>query len=95
MPGYVYFMTNQKNGTLYHGVTSHLAQRIDQHRNGILPGFTKRYNLTRLVAIETFDHIAEAIQREKQLKNWKRAWKIALIEEQNPEWNDLYETLNG
>lgn len=95
MSGYVYFMTNRKNGTLYHGVTSNLAQRIEQHRNGKLSGFTKRYNLTRLVAIEFFNHIEDAIQREKQLKNWKREWKVELIEKQNPEWDDLYLTLNA
>jgi putative endonuclease len=95
MAGYIYFMSNRKNGVIYIGVTSNLAQRVDQHKQGITDGFTKQYSVVKLVYIETYNEIEQAIQREKQLKNWQRGWKIKLIEEQNPEWDDLYLTLNG
>ena len=91
--GWVYITTNRPNGTLYVGVTSNLAQRVWQHREGTVDGFTKRYGLTRLVYFERHEEIVAAIQREKALKHWPRAWKVGLIMVQNPEWADLYDTL--
>ncbi len=91
--GYVYIMTNKKNGIIYIGVTADLLRRIYEHREGSMPGFTKRYSLKKLVYYEFYDDIQDAIQREKTLKHWSRAWKIRLIHKNNPEWNDLYETL--
>ena len=87
---HVYMMTNRPGGTLYIGVTSDLAARIFQHRSGVVPGFTRRYNLHRLVWFEEHGDAATAIQREKRLKKWRRAWKIDLIATMNPEWRDLY-----
>ncbi|HZD25070.1 MAG TPA: GIY-YIG nuclease family protein [Alphaproteobacteria bacterium] len=92
-PGYVYIMTNRRNGTLYVGVTNDLARRTWQHRNGVVPGFTARYRLKRLVWFEAHDEIAEAIRQERVMKNWQRAWKIRRIEERNPEWRDLYDEI--
>ncbi len=89
-PGYVYILASQRNGTLYIGVTSDLAKRVWRHKEGEIKGFTKRYGVHRLVHYEAFDEISDAIAREKQLKDWKRAWKIQLIEKSNPEWDDLY-----
>ena len=86
-------MTNRRNGTLYLGVTSDIARRAWEHREGAVKGFTRRYGLKRLVYAEHHDDIAAAIQREKTLKHWPRAWKIDLIVAQNPDWNDLYQTL--
>ena len=91
--GYVYFLTNRPNGILYVGVTSNLIQRVHQHRTGAAAGFTKRYGLKRLVYFEVFDDIRSAIQREHNIKHWSRTWKVRLILESNPEWNDLYDTL--
>jgi putative endonuclease len=88
--GWVYIVTNRPNGTLYVGVTSNLARRIWEHRDGILEGFTTRYGLKRLVYAEQHDDIVTAIQREKNLKHWPRAWKVKLILAQNPNWEDLY-----
>lgn len=93
MGGAVYIMTNKLNGTLYVGVTSDLARRAFEHREGIYPGFTKDYGLKMLVYYEHFDDIREAIQREKTMKHWRRTWKVQLILELNPVWADLYETL--
>ena len=90
----VYIMSNHRHGTLYIGVTSNLVRRAYEHRNGLLDGFTKRYGLTMLVWHEHHDRMDAAITREKQMKAWKRAWKIRQIEEMNPAWTDLYETLN-
>ena len=90
---FVYILSSRINGTLYVGVTNNLLSRVTQHREHMLEGFTKRYDVTRLVHYEMFGDINEAIRREKQLKNWKRAWKIQLIEADNPRWDDLYETL--
>jgi putative endonuclease len=95
MGGWVYFMTDRFRGTLYVGVTNNIARRAWEHREGIVDGFTKRYRLKRLVYVERYDDIRDAIQREKNIKHWSRAWKIALIESQNPEWRDLYDTLNA
>ena len=91
--GWVYIMTNRPNGILYTGVTSDLAKRVWEHREGVVDGFTKRYGLKRLVFAEQHEEIAAAIQREKNLKHWPRAWKIRLIKGQNPDWNDLYDQL--
>ena len=92
--GYVYIMANRKNGTIYTGVTSDLAKRVYEHREGLVAGFTKRYGCKRLVWFEAFDDIQQARQRELQIKEWKRAWKIQLVEENNPHWTDLYPSLS-
>ena len=92
--GWVYLMTNRRNGTLYLGVTANLALRAWQHRTGAVEGFTKRYGLTRLVWYERFEDIRDAIQRERTMKHWSRSWKVRLIHAMNPEWEDLYEILN-
>jgi putative endonuclease len=86
-------MANKRNGTLYTGVTSDLPARTCQHRNGLVEGFTKRYGCKRLVWFEAHDDLQEARYRELQIKRWKRAWKVELIERANPQWNDLYEAL--
>jgi putative endonuclease len=91
--GFVYIMTNRRNGILYVGVTSNLPSRAYQHREGVVDGFTKRYGLKLLVYYESFDDIRLAIQREKTMKHWPRAWKVRLIHEMNPQWNDLSATL--
>jgi putative endonuclease len=91
--GFVYFMSNRPGGTLYVGVTSDLIRRCYEHRNGLIDGFTKQYGLQLLVYFEAFDNIRTAIQREKTIKHWPRAWKVRLIHSGNPEWRDLYETL--
>ena len=91
--GWVYIMTNRPNGTLYVGVTADIARRAWQHREGLADGFTKRYGLKRLVYVEWHDEIKRAIQREKSIKRWPHAWKVNLILTHNPQWDDLYETL--
>lgn len=91
--GYVYILTNKRNGTLYTGVTSNIIQRIWQHKNHTLEGFTKKYDITKLVYFENHEDIQEAILREKQIKAWKRHWKLELIENENPKWNDLYNSI--
>lgn len=88
--GSVYIMTNRKFGVLYIGVTADLVRRVAEHKIGEVAGFTKRYGLRLLVYSEQHEDIVLAISREKQLKEWKRAWKIRLIEKINPEWDDLY-----
>ena len=90
---YVYIMTNQKNGTLYVGVTSDLTKRVYEHKNKLLSGFTSRYQLDKLVYYEVFDDEFVAIQREKTLKKYSRNWKKDLIESNNPQWIDLYPSL--
>lgn len=90
---YVYILASRRNGTLYTGVTDNLARRIYEHRNNLIEGFTKRYGVHMLVWFETFEDINVAIQREKRLKKWRRAWKLQLIEHDNREWHDLYETV--
>ena len=92
--GWVYILASKRNGTLYVGVTSDLAARIWRHRNEP-EGFVKRYGLKLLVHAEEYPTIEEAIAREKQIKKWNRAWKLALIEGANPEWEDLFEHLIG
>ena len=89
----VYILASAKNGTIYIGVTSNLIKRIYEHKNNIIEGFTKRYGVHLLVCFELFETMESAIMREKQLKEWKRSWKLELIEKNNPEWNDLYETI--
>ena len=87
--GFVYIMTNRPAGVLYIGVTADLLRRIHQHRSGQGSSFCRRYGLDRLVLVEEYPTIEEAIVREKRLKKWERAWKIALIEAANPDWQDL------
>ncbi len=91
--GWVYMVTNKPNGILYVGVTSDLARRAWEHRTGAIEGFTQRYGLKRLVFAEQHDDIRWAIQREKTNKHWSRAWKVRLINEINPDWTDLYDSL--
>jgi putative endonuclease len=91
--GWVYIMTNRPDGVLYVGVTSDLARRVWEHREGVADGFTKRYGLKRLVYAERHEDIRAAIQREKTVKHWSRAWKVRLIHGENPEWADLYDQL--
>ena len=91
--GFVYIMASRKNGTIYLGVTSDLIKRVYEHREGLIGGFTKRYACKLLVWFAAFDDLEEARRRELQMKEWKRAWKVRLIEEQNFEWDDLYPTL--
>jgi len=90
----VYILASKPNGTLYIGVTNDLIRRVNEHRHGLVEGFTKRYGVHRLIYYEETPDVPIAIEREKQLKKWNRRWKTELIEEANPEWNDLYETLN-
>ena len=89
----VYILATKRNGTLYVGVTSDLPKRIWQHKNDLVEGFTKRYAVHDLVWYELADDMASAILREKQIKEWKRQWKLELIEKFNPYWNDLYPTI--
>jgi putative endonuclease len=90
---YVYILASRKDGATYIGVTSDIVRRIYQHRTKAVPGFTSRYNITRLVWFEIYDDPISAISREKELKKWKRAWKTQLIAAQNPAWDDLYESI--
>jgi putative endonuclease len=87
---YVYILASKKNGTLYIGVTSDLVKRIYEHKNNLVEGFSKEYNVHSLVYYELHQEIEKAILREKQMKKWNRKWKMRLIEEKNPEWKDLY-----
>jgi len=89
MPYFVYLLASKRNGTLYVGVTNDLARRVGEHKEKIVPGFTRKHGVDILVWFETFDDIHDAIAREKQIKGWNRAWKIPLIEKNNPVWNDL------
>lgn len=91
--GYVYILTNVHNKVMYTGVTSDLVKRVYEHKNKLVDGFTKKYNVHKLVHFEVFDDMMNAITREKQIKGWLRSKKIALIEANNPEWKDLYEGL--
>jgi putative endonuclease len=92
---YVYILASKIGGTLYIGVTNDIVRRIGEHKLKLAEGFTKRYDVTRLVYFEVFDQIEPAIQREKRLKKWPRARKISLIEKDNPDWNDLYPGIAG
>jgi putative endonuclease len=95
VPYYVYLLASERNGTLYLGVTRDLARRVYQHKTKVTPSFTSRYNVGRLTWFECYDDPAMAITREKEIKKWKRAWKIRLIEEANPQWRDLYEEITS
>ena len=90
---YVYILASRKNGTLYIGITSDLVKRVWEHKEKAVKGFTRKYSVNRLVYYEIFDDSENAIKREKRLKEYKRQWKIDLIEKENPEWNDLYEMI--
>jgi putative endonuclease len=91
--GWVYILASKPNGILYTGVTSDLVRRVYEHREGLVDGFTKRYGVKRLVYFERHDDIEAAILREKQVKEWKRAWRVRLILKDNPEWEDLYDRI--
>ena len=93
MPFYVYILANQQNGTLYVGRTDDLIKRTWQHKQKLMKGFSSRYGVDKLVYFEVFDDPANMVRREKRLKTWKRDWKIALIEEKNPNWCDLYDQI--
>lgn len=88
--GYVYILANKRNGTTYIGVTSNLVRRVYEHKNDLVDGFSQKYSVHNLVYYERHDRIEDAIVREKQMKKWKRAWKLRTIENFNPEWRDLY-----
>ncbi len=90
---YLYILASKRNGTLYIGITNDLIRRIGEHKSKLIEGFSKKYNVDRLVFFEIYNDVSEAITREKRLKKWNRHWKIKLIEEMNPEWNDLYDDL--
>ena len=89
----VYMLASKRNGTLYTGVTSNLAKRVWEHKNNLAEGFTKRYSVHLLVWFEIHETMESAIVREKQIKEWKRAWKLKLIESANPDWEDLYQRI--
>jgi putative endonuclease len=91
--GIVYILASKRNGTLYVGVTSDLMKRIWQHKHHVVKGFTEKYEVVLLVWFEVHEEMTAAIMREKQIKAWKRAWKLRLIEENNPQWRDLYDEI--
>ena len=93
MSYYVYIIASRRDGAIYIGVTNNLVRRAYEHRIKAVPGFTSKYNITQLVWFEVYDDPVSAITREKELKKWKRTWKIQLIEAENPEWKDLYESI--
>jgi putative endonuclease len=86
-------LASRRRGTLYIGVTNNLIKRVYEHRNGLVPGFTKKYKVYRLVWFEIHDDIREAIAKEKRMKRWQRAWKIELVEQQNEDWHDLWPSI--
>jgi len=90
---YVYILASRRNGTLYIGITNSLLRRVYEHKEGLINGFTKKYDVNNLVYYEQFDDVNSAIQFEKKLKKWNRKWKLDLIEKENPEWKDLYENI--
>ncbi|HEY0283309.1 MAG TPA: GIY-YIG nuclease family protein [Rhizomicrobium sp.] len=92
---WTYIMASARNGTLYIGVTNDLSRRVWEHREGLVPGFTKKYGVKMLVYFEIFEDVNAAIHQEKLWKKWKRRWKLELIEKRNPEWRVLAETLNA
>jgi len=92
---FVYMLASGRHGTLYVGVTNDVFRRVAEHREGAVPGFTRRYGVKQLVRYEEHADIHDAIAREKTLKRWRRDWKIALLEKENPRWNDLYPELAG
>ena len=89
----VYILASQQNGTLYIGVTNDLVKRVWQHKNDTIEGFSKKYSVHKLIYYELHQDMVSAITREKQLKKWNRAWKVELVEEKNPEWNDLWDEI--
>jgi putative endonuclease len=93
MAYYVYILASRKDGTIYIGVTNDIVRRVYEHRQKAVPGFTSKYNITQLVWFEIYDDPISAISREKELKKWRRDWKVQLIEKQNPQWMDLYESI--
>ncbi len=93
MSAYIYILANKKNGTIYTGVTNDIVRRVFEHKQDFVDGFSKKYDLKRLVYFDSFESIYDAITMEKRIKRWRREWKLALIEKLNPEWQDLYEQL--
>jgi putative endonuclease len=91
---WVYILASRRNGTLYVGVTNDLGRRAYEHRNGLISGFTKTYHVRLLVYAEAFSNIDDGLRTERAIKRWRRAWKIALIEERNPTWRDLFDEIN-
>jgi len=92
---FIYILASKRNGTLYVGVTNNLVRRLSEHKAKLVPGFTRKYVVDQLVYFEAFDSVLEARARERSLKSWRRAWKIALIEKLNPDWRDLADDLNS
>ena len=92
---YIYFLANRPNGTLYLGATTDLVRRVHQHKARVIPGFTAKYNLNMLVYFEIYPDLEQAYSREYRLKKWHRAWKVALIECENPDWCDLWDTITS
>ena len=92
---YIYILASKPNGTLYTGVTSNLIQRVWQHKHDVIQGFTRKYNVKTLVYYEVHENAESALTRENKIKRWRRAWKLGLIENSNPEWRDLYEDILG
>ncbi len=90
---YVYILASKRNGTLYIGVTNNLVKRVYGHKNNLVEGFTKKYQVHNLVYFESYEDVNEAITKEKQMKEWKRYWKIKTINKFNPEWRDLYSSI--
>ena len=95
MAGYFYILASRRHGTLYSGCTTDLPKRIHEHRSGLVPGFTRTYGVKRLVYFESYDDVSDAITRERRVKEWKRDWKIQLIEKDNPFWEDLAVSVLG
>ncbi len=94
MAYYVYLLASERNGTLYVGVTNDLVRRVYEHKNKVVRGFTQQYGVDRLVWFEIYDDPTNAIAREKVIKKWRRAWKLRLIEQSNPQWVDLYDQIS-
>jgi putative endonuclease len=90
---HVHIVCSKRNGTLYTGITSDIVKRVYEHKKGLVEGFTKKYKIHYLVWYETHESVESAIHREKQIKKWKRVWKLSLIEKENPKWCDLYENI--
>jgi putative endonuclease len=95
MSGYVYILASQQKGTLYIGSTSNLVKRVWQHKQKSVEGFTSKYNVSKLVYYEVYQRVVDMAQRKRRLKEWKRSWKIELIEKQNPNWIDLFDEIAG
>ena len=95
MPFYVYIVASQRNGTIYIGSTDNLAKRVWEHKTKAREGFTKVYGCDQLVWFESFETRSGAFRRERQIKEWRRSWKLMLIEDENPTWRDLYDSLSG